>query len=930
MSAQRSTYEALLGRVERPGRYLGNERGMVRKDPADVRLRFALAFPDVYEIAQSHPGLQILYDILNRRPDVFAERVYAPWIDMEAALREAGLPLVSLETATPLATFDVIGFTLQYELTYTNILQMLDLGRVPLRAAERDASHPLVIAGGPCAFNAEPLAEFLDAAVLGDGEEVVHELCDVLLEWDGREREVLLEQLARLRGVYVPAFFVPEYSADGRLLRVRPRRPEYACVEKRVVADLNTVPAPETFIVPSMNIVHDRPSLEVMRGCVKGCRFCQAGYVYRPLRERDPRRVLDHAERVIRQTGHDEVSLLSLSTGDYSCVNPVLTELMNRFASERVAVSLPSTRVDALAPTLLEQIKRVRKTGFTLAPEAGSQRLRDIIQKDYKEADLIEAARQIFALGWRNLKLYFMLGLPGETAADLEGIADLSEKVAASGHFQRQVTASVSNFVPKPHTPFQWAAQLSINETEARQALLRRELAKRRVAFRWHDARLSYLEGILSRGDRRLGALLETAYRLGCRFDGWNNMCRFDLWQQALEHTGLSGAFYLRRRLLDEPLPWDHLSAGISKRYLERELSRAVQGTLTPDCSVERCTYCGACDFETIRNIDYHLSGAKAAEHRGRAVDNWASDIVGVDAELGAWEPRGWQKVHGRPGQAPTGVRTAVTADSPLPPFGGPPTQAGERGLGNAQEWLSAGDEALAPAVPASKRPACLTVRLTYTKLGTARYIGNLELTSLFYRAARRARLPIAFSQGHHPLPRFAFGPALPLGTESVCELVDIDLVESMEPQAVATALNAQLPPGMSVTDAVALPPRTPSISASIAGCHYRIDLRGQCNGTGNAQLQVAIDAFNEAAAFPLVKFAKGGNRTIDARPYVGDLRLDGVGTVAVFVRYDQRGSLKPADLVAAVFQLDPATRGALPICKTATVMHSAAADRTA
>ncbi len=924
MSSHQVTYEALLSRVERPGRYLGNERGMVRKNPADVRLRFALAFPDVYEIAQSHPGLQILYDILNRRRDVFAERVYAPWVDMEAALREAGLPLVSLETSTPLAAFDVIGFTLQYELTYTNILQMLDLGGVPLRAAERDASHPLVIAGGPCAFNAEPLADFLDAAVLGDGEEVVHDLCDVLLEWDGRQRDVLLAELARIRGVYVPAFFLPEYRSDGRLHRVQRLRAGYDRVEKRVLADLNTVPAPETFVVPSMNIVHDRPSLEVMRGCVKGCRFCQAGYIYRPLRERDPRRLLEHADRVVRQTGHDELSLLSLSTGDYSCVNPLLTELMNRFAPERVAVSLPSTRVDALAPTLLEQIKRVRKTGFTLAPEAGSQRLRDIIQKDYQESDLIDAARQIFALGWRNLKLYFMLGLPGESAADLEGIADLSEKVAACGNFQRQVTASVSNFVPKPHTPFQWAAQLSIEEMEARQLLLRRALAKRRVAFRWHDARLSYLEGILSRGDRRVGALLEAAYRLGCRFDGWNNMCRFDLWQQALEDTGVSSAFYLRRRLLDELLPWDHLGAGVSKVYLQRELAHAVQGTLTPDCSVERCTSCGACDFQAIRNIDYHLAGAKAAEHRGQAVDHWATDVVGAGAAQGAWEPRGWQKVHGRPGSPPGRARTTVAPSRAAIPAGnGPPPSA--HGLGNAQEWLSARDEALAPVVPADRRPVCLRVRLTYTKLGTARYIGNLELTNLFYRAARRARLPIAFSQGHHPLPRFAFGPALPLGTESVCELVDLDLVESMDAQAVGAALAAQLPPGMSVTEAVEVPPRAPSISASIAGCRYRVDLRAQCNGAGDAHLQGAIDAFNDAASFPLLKYAKGSYRTIDARPYVSDLRLDGAGTVAVLVRYDAHGSLKPADLIAAVFQLDPPASRALPICKVATVMRDAA-----
>ncbi len=633
--------------MDKPGRYLGNERGMVRKDPTQVALRFALAFPDVYEIAQSHLGLQLLYDILNRRPDVYAERVYAPWFDMERELRRAQLPLPSLETLTPIGAFDIVGFTLQYELTYTNILAMLDLGGIPLLARERTTRHPLVIGGGPCAFNPEPLADFLDAVLLGDGEAALADICDTYLAWDGRDRRDLLEALTSIPGMYVPSMFEPHYRADGRLARIQPLKTGYDRVEKRVVPDLNAVPSQETYIVPTVQIVHDRPSLEVMRGCVKGCRFCQAGYIYRPLRERDPRRVVEQAERAVAATGHDEISLLSLSTGDYSCVNPLLTELMNRLEARKVAVSIPSTRVDALAPALLEQIRRVRKTGFTLAPEAGTQRLRDIIQKEYREEELLEAARQIFALGWRTLKLYFMLGLPGETEDDLRGIADLAAKVAATGGPRVEVTASVSNFVPKAHTPFQWTAQLPAEEMEARQRFLGRELRRRRVAFRWHDPTLSFLEGIFSRGDRRTGALLRRAYELGCRFDGWTDGCRIDLWRQALADTGLSGDFYLRRRLLDEALPWDHLGSGVTKSFLQRELARAFERTLTPDCSVERCTYCGACDFSAIRNVDYHLRGAKAAEHRGAIVDHWASSIVPADASDGAWEPRGWQKVHG-------------------------------------------------------------------------------------------------------------------------------------------------------------------------------------------------------------------------------------------------------------------------------------------
>src|SRR3989441_6439944 len=682
----REAYERLLPLVEKPGRYLGNERGAVRRDPSRVRLRFALAFPEVYEIAQSHLGLQILYDILNRRPDVAAERVYAPWPDMEAVLRARGLPLVSLESHTALVDFHVVGMSLQYELTYTNLLTMLELGGVPLRADQREPEHPVVIAGGPCASTPEPLAPFLDGVLLGDGEEAIGDICDVVLaqlETASRDRQALLRALAAVPGLYVPAFFEPRYAADGTLAEVVPLDPDRPVVRKRVLVDLDRFAPPENPVVPNLGVVHDRASVEVMRGCVKGCRFCQAGYVYRPLRERNPERVVEETTRLMARTGYEEVSLLSLSTGDYSGVNPVLEELMDRFAPERVAVSLPSTRVDALSPRILEQIRRVRKTGFTLAPEAGTQRLRDVIQKEYREEELLEAARLFADLGWRTLKLYFMIGLPSETEEDVVGIAELAARVAAAARGRLAVTASVSTFSPKPHTPFQWAGQLSLEETRARHTLLRRELGRRRIAFRWHDAELSFLEGLFSRGDRRLADVLETAQRHGARFDGWSDHCRIDLWTAALAEHGLDPASYLRRRALGEVLPWDHLDAGVSSKFLQKELARAVEGLLTPDCSIERCTYCGACDFKAVRNVDYHPEGAKGALHRGGMISRWAELLVpAADGEPGPeWETRTWRDIRARvaarraarePAAAPRAAGEATPLPSRLAP--GSPT----------------------------------------------------------------------------------------------------------------------------------------------------------------------------------------------------------------------------------------------------------------
>jgi len=612
----RRQYERLLPLVEKPARYLGTEHGAVYKDPGAVSVHLALAFPDVYEIGQSHLGLQILYQLLNRDRRFYVERVFAPWPDMERQLRARSLPLVSLETATPLREFHIVGFSLQYELTYANILAMLDLGGIPLYSLERTAFDPLVIAGGPCAFNPEPLAPFLDAVLVGDGEEAAVEICEAYLAWDRRDRHVLLESLRRIEGVYVPLLCPTEPAGRLRFACASPRSGHLVPTRKRTLGDLGNAPPVAVQIVPLVRTVHNRASVEVMRGCVKGCRFCQAGYIYRPLRERSPSFVTRQAMELLANTGHDEVSLLSLSTGDYSCLESVLEALLARIADRGVAASLPSTRVDALRPDLIRQLAAVRNTGVTLAPEAGTERLRRVIQKEYTEEQLLDAAARLFAHGWRGLKLYFMIGLPTETDEDLEGIVDLCARVKALAGRRANVTASASTFVPKPHTPFQWMEQIGLEETRRRQHYLADRLAPLGIRFKWHDPRQSYLEGLLARGDRSLAPVIEGAYRLGCRFDAWTDQLRLDLWRAALSACGVDPDRFLGARWTEDPLPWDHIEAGVSKAFLLRELQAALGEMRTPDCAVERCSHCGLCDFVTIRNVVYAPKAARGTERR--------------------------------------------------------------------------------------------------------------------------------------------------------------------------------------------------------------------------------------------------------------------------------------------------------------------------
>lgn len=598
--------QEMLQAVEKPARYTGGEWNAQPKDSAAVLCRIALAMADVYEVGMSNLGLKILYEILNRRDDIAAERVYAPWLDMEEEMRRRGIPLFSLETFREISSFDILGFSLQYELLITNTLNMLDLAGLPLHAAERTDEQPFVIGGGPCVYNTEPIADFFDFFVLGDGEEIVVEVCDALIAWkkEGRPdgRRGFLRRAAGIPGVYVPSFYAPEYDAQGMFTGLRildeAASPQ---IYRRVVKDLDAAPFLEKPVVPYLGIVHDRLMLELFRGCTRGCRFCQAGMAYRPVRERRPETLESLARTLFDSTGYNEMSLTSLSSADYSCLSPLVDGLLAGTQGERVSFSLPSLRIDSFSVDIAERLQQVRKSGLTFAPEAGTQRLRDVINKNVTEDDLLHSVRTAFEQGWKAVKLYFMMGLPTETDEDIVGIAELAQKVVdcykeVKGKRGVKVTVSVSCFVPKAYTPFQWFAQVPQEEFERRQRLLKESIRDRAISFRYHDARASVLEGALSRGDRRLSAVIETAWRNGAKFDGWTDQFKDEVWKDAFCRCGVAPEFYSRRtRDLEEALPWAHTSPGVSEDFLRREWQRAQEAALTHDCRRETCTGCGVC-----------------------------------------------------------------------------------------------------------------------------------------------------------------------------------------------------------------------------------------------------------------------------------------------------------------------------------------------
>ncbi len=602
--------EKLLMNVQKPVRYMGGEYGAVMKDASRVDVRYAFLFPDTYEVGMSHLGMKILYHAINAREDAWCERVFSPWVDMAELMRQDGIPLFSLESRTPVRDFDILGVTLQYEMSFTNILEALDLAGIPLRREDR-TDGPFVIVGGPCAFNPEPLEPFVDLVALGDGEEETMQTIDAYKRWKaaGLPREDYLRMCADIPGIYVPSLYDVTYNEDGTVKAIAPKPGSGApaVVKKAMVKDLNAAAYPEKLIVPYGEIVHNRIMLEIFRGCTRGCRFCQAGMIYRPIRERGIDRLMELADKLVSSTGYDEISLMSLSSGDYSCLPELAHRMVERFAARRVKISLPSQRIDNVLTDTLKETQKVRKTALTLAPEAGTQRLRDVINKGVTEADLIRSVTDAFDQGWSAVKLYFMLGLPTETDEDVLGIADLAEKVRKC-YFSipkerrapgLRITVSVSVFVPKNDTPFQWSGQLDYDEVVRRQQLLRQALSRiKGVDFKYHAPDISFIEAVFARGDRRLGEALERAWRLGCRFDGWSDQFRYDLWLRAFEEAGVDPHFYAtRERTEDEVFPWDHLDCGVTKQYMLREWERARRGECTPDCR-KGCTGCGMKRYE--------------------------------------------------------------------------------------------------------------------------------------------------------------------------------------------------------------------------------------------------------------------------------------------------------------------------------------------
>jgi radical SAM family uncharacterized protein/radical SAM-linked protein len=861
-------YGAFLDRVEKPARYAGGEVGSVVKDWSTVDATVCLAFPDVYDIGMSHLGFKILYKILNDDPRTLAERCYAPWIDLEKELRARSVPLVSLESHRSLKDFDVVGFSLQFELTYTNVLNMLELGGIPIRAANRGENDPLIIAGGPTATHPEPLADFIDAFVIGDGEEKATE---VALTWTSLKRQGLsraerLVALSMLGAVYVPSLYETEVDdATGLAFVAKSKVAGVPYPIDRSLVDLAKFPFPDDGPIGGPEAIFDRLSIEIARGCTEGCRFCQAGMIYRPVRERDPEEIVNTVLSAVKKSGQDEVSLTALSTADVSCIAPLVKKVARKLAEERISLGVSSLRAYGLEPELLDEIKQVRATGLTFAPEAGSQRMRDVVNKNVTEEQLLETAERVFSRGWGKMKLYFMIGLPTEDDTDVRGIVETGARAIQAGKRAAkgkaaEVTVSVSTHVPKPHTPFQWAAMDSLSEVSRKQKILR-ETARphRAVKLRTHDADASILEGIFARGDRALCAVLERAFQNGARFDSWDENLKLDVWEEALTHFEIDRGKYLGTLPISAKLPWDHIDVGLEEGFLAREYRKALANRLSPPCgkaagaflhqtNVEDaeadkrrlvCYDCGvACDMTEMRAERVRFLDKLGAKRRLPLVE---SKPVEIDPEVEEAPPP--KRVQGRPGVA---------------------------------------------------------YRFGYEKTGAVALLGHLDVAREIPRTLRRVGAKLVYTQGFHPKPDMSFAPALSLGVASLGELVDIRLYDELDEAGLVdltTRMTASSPEGLRFTGATRLVVGAPGLSKAVGGARYLLAFaRAALPPNAEAWLASRAAIAMAAESLPIERSIEGIKKRIDVRKYL--LRADVGGDKA-------RALLERAGLIGDLVTLD-------------------------
>ncbi len=881
MSVDRHPYASFVSRVEKPARYLGGEFGIVQKDWDKVDARVCLAFPDIYDIGMSHLGFKILYKILNDDPRTLAERCYTPWIDMEKELRERKVPLVSLESARPLSDFDVIGFSLQFELTYTNILTMLDLGGVALLTADRGEDAPLVIAGGPTATHPEPVADFFDAIVIGDGEESATR---VALTWTdlkkkGVARAERLQVLATLPGVYVPSLYDTHIEeATGYTVVTGPKRGIHAPmpVERSLVPDLNLYPFPDDGPVGGPEAIFDRMSIEIARGCTEGCRFCQAGMIYRPVRERDPQQIVDTLVSAVKKSGYDEVSLTCLSTADYSCIAPLVQRVTEKLAPEKVSLGVSSLRAYGLDETVLDDMGKVRASGVTFAPEAGSQRMRDVVNKNVTEEQLMTTAERIFSREYTSMKLYFMIGLPTEEEEDVREIARVGGRARQVGKRMKRlvgqgppaVTCSVSTHVPKPHTPFQWCAMDAPTQVREKQRWLREEARKSKVDLRMHDSETSWLEGVFARGDRRLGAVLLRAYQHGCRFDSWEDQQRTDVWAESFKMLGVDPGQFLGTIPVTARLPWDHISVGLEDGFLLREYRKSLKSRLSIPCGKVAgafvhptnledavkdmrklvCYDCGvACDLTAMRveRIDY---------------------LTKLDAKV---------------------KRLPILRELPPPPEKKPD--------GNY--------------VQGKKKPPPIIqgkgtrYRFRYEKLGSIAFLSHLDLIRALPRTFRRLELTMFYSQGFHPKPDLVFGPALSLGVLSLGEFVDVKIIADINPEEYVAQLTAASPAGLRFTDAIRLPDNAPVLSHVINMARYVIAFPAQAvqEVGGEAVLEGALAQFMSQDSVTVMRRMDGIGKKVDVRAMVANATLGSARAALALTQAGMVGAYVPLEVEVRV-----------------------------